>query len=377
MDSMKTINILLTVIVICLVGLLIKLAQTLIISLLIAVLLAYIMDPLMAFFRHLRLPLMLSILITALVFLSAFTGFGVIFYQSMLDFAKELPGYQSKLMSMLNVLLSRLPLVTGEQIKTNIIQEFKNIRLASLVLSAAGSIANILSSFFVVFLYAILFLIGKYTLTRKLLRSFPRPSAKRIVLILRRIDSDLREYIGIKTLMSLFVGVGSGIILVLFGTEFAIVLGFLTFLLNFIPYLGSAIAVALPPLIVLVQTQSPVRVLWLVVCLLLIQNLIAQVVEPRTVGRRLNLSIVVVFLTLLFWGWLWGAPVVILAIPMTTSLKIVMENIPAFRPFALLLEKMPRRRSRRRRHPRPERQRPERHRPERQRPERHQTGKPI
>jgi AI-2 transport protein TqsA len=349
MDSMKTINILLTVIVIFIAGFLLKLAQTLIISVLIAVLLAYIMDPLLAVFRRLRLPLTLSILITALVFLSAFTGFGIIFYQSMLDFARELPEYQNRLMSMLNDLLSHLPMVTGEQIKTNLLTELRSIRLAALVLSAAGSIANILSNFFVVFLYAILFLIGKYTLTRKLLRSFPRPSAKRIVLILRRIDADLREYIGIKTLMSLFVGVGSGIILVLFGTEFAVILGFLTFLLNFIPYLGSAIAVALPPLIVFVQTQSPVRILWLVICLVLMQNLIAQVVEPKTVGRRLNLSIVVVFFTLLFWGWLWGAPGVLLAIPMTTSLKIVMENIPAFRPFALLLEKMPRRRIRRRR----------------------------
>lgn len=349
MDSMKTINILLTVIVIFIAGFLLKLAQTLIISVLIAVLLAYIMDPLLAVFRRLRLPLTLSILITALVFLSAFTGFGIIFYQSMLDFARELPEYQNRLMSMLNDLLSHLPMVTGEQIKTNLLTELRNIRLATLVLSAAGSIANILSNFFVVFLYAVLFLVGKYTLTRKLLRSFPRPSAKRIVLILRRIDADLREYIGIKTLMSLFVGVGSGVILVLFGTEFAVILGFLTFLLNFIPYLGSAIAVALPPLIVFVQTQSPVRILWLVICLVLLQNLIAQVVEPKTVGRRLNLSIVVVFFTLLFWGWLWGAPGVLLAIPMTTSLKIVMENIPAFRPFALLLEKMPRRRIRRRR----------------------------
>jgi AI-2 transport protein TqsA len=342
MDSMRSINILLTVIVIFIAGFLLKLAQTLIISVLIAVLLAYIMDPLLAVFRRLRLPLMLSILITALVFLSAFTGFGIIFYQSMLEFAREVPVYQNKLMSMLNDLFSRLPLATGEQIKTNVMQELRNIRLASLALSAAGSIAGFISSFFIVFVYAILFLIGKYTLTRKLLRSFPRPSAKRIVLILRRIDADLREYIGIKTLMSLFVGVGSGIILVLFGTEFAIILGFLTFLLNFIPYLGSAIAVALPPLIVLVQTQSLARIFWLVVCLVLMQNLIAQLVE-------LNLSIVVVFFTLLFWGWLWGAPGVLLAIPMTTSLKIVMENIPAFRPIALLLEKIPRRRIRRRR----------------------------
>jgi AI-2 transport protein TqsA len=349
MDSMRSINILLTVIVIFIAGFLLKLAQTLIISVLIAVLLAYIMDPLLAVFRRLRLPLMLSILITALVFLSAFTGFGIIFYQSMLEFAREVPVYQNKLMSMLNDLFSRLPLATGEQIKTNVMQELRNIRLASLALSAAGSIAGFISSFFIVFVYAILFLIGKYTLTRKLLRSFPRPSAKRIVLILRRIDADLREYIGIKTLMSLFVGVGSGIILVLFGTEFAIILGFLTFLLNFIPYLGSAIAVALPPLIVLVQTQSLARIFWLVVCLVLMQNLIAQLVEPKTVGRRLNLSIVVVFFTLLFWGWLWGAPGVLLAIPMTTSLKIVMENIPAFRPIALLLEKIPRRRIRRRR----------------------------
>jgi predicted PurR-regulated permease PerM len=145
MDSMKTINILLTVIVIFIAGFLLKLAQTLIISVLIAVLLAYIMDPLLAVLRRLRLPLMLSILITAFIFLSAFTGFGIIFYQSMLDFAKELPEYQDRFMIMLNDLLSRLPLVTGEQIKTNLIQELRNIRLAALVVPISSPAS---SSFF-------------------------------------------------------------------------------------------------------------------------------------------------------------------------------------------------------------------------------------
>jgi AI-2 transport protein TqsA len=113
--------------------------------------------------------------------------------------------------------------------------------------------------------------------------------------------------------------------------------------LNFIPYLGSTIAVILPVLISLIQFGSWTRPLWVLLALLAIQNLVAQVLEPRIVGSGLKISVPVVFFTLFFWGWLWGAAGVLLAVPMTTSLKIVMENVPGAHPFALLLERAPRR----------------------------------
>ncbi len=337
MDRQNKIYILLTLIVIFLVGLTLKLAQPFIIIILIAVLLAYIMDPLVAFLKNLKIPLLISALITALIFLSVFFVFGIIIYRSMLDFAGKFPSYQLKLMSMITDILSKIHFEADEIIKKNFLDELKKIPIGSIVLSAAGSIMNFIKDFFVVFLYSLFILLGKYSLTRKLLRSFPRERGKRIAIILKHIDSGLRNYIGIKTLMSVSVGIGTGLILIFFKVEFAIILGFLTFILNFIPYLGSTIAVMLPPLIAIVQFGTFSRALWVLLALVVLQNLIGQVIEPRTVGHRLNLSITVVFFALLFWGWLWGAPGVLLAIPMTTSIKIVMENIPSYRPLALML----------------------------------------
>jgi predicted PurR-regulated permease PerM len=69
---------------------------------------------------------------------------------------------------------------------------------------------------------------------------------------------------------------------------------------------------------------------------------VAQLFEPKVLGMRLNLSVPMIFLSLLFWGWLWGAAGVLLAVPMTTSVKIIIEDIPGLRHFALLLEKAPR-----------------------------------
>jgi AI-2 transport protein TqsA len=82
--------------------------------------------------------------------------------------------------------------------------------------------------------------------------------------------------------------------------------------------------------------------------LVILQNLVSQILEPTMVGSGLKITIPVVFFSLFFWGWFWGAPGVLLAIPLVTSLKIVMEDVPALRPVAMLLEKGRRRRQSRR-----------------------------
>jgi predicted PurR-regulated permease PerM len=185
--------------------------------------------------------------------------------------------------------------------------------------------------------------VGKYGVARKLLRAFPHQRAKRIVLTLLHIDGDIRKYIGVKSLASLLVGAASGACLALFGVDFALLFGFLTFVLNFVPVIGSVIAVILPELVCLIQFGSWSRTLWLLLALLVLQNTVAYLFEPKVLGIRLKVSVPIVFLSLFFWGWLWGAPGILLALPLTTAVKIVMEDIPGLRPFALLLEKAPRR----------------------------------
>jgi predicted PurR-regulated permease PerM len=332
-------NILLTIITVLLVGLVLRLARTVIIPLLVAGFLAYLMDPLVSLLRRLRVPVIVGVSVTAVLFLVAFSVFGWILYQSSLEFARAFPKYQRGLIELVRDLLLRIQNAANTLIGLEPLEELQKLPVSSILLSALRSLATFLREFVVIFLFTLLFLVGKYGVARKLLRAFPHKRAKKIALVLLHIDSDIRKYIGVKSLASLLVGAGSGACLALFGVEFAVVFGFLTIVLNFIPFIGSTIAVILPVLLALIQFGSWPRVLWLLAGLVVIQNLVAYLFEPKVLGLRLKVSVPIIFLSIFFWGWLWGAPGVLLALPVTTSLKIIMEDIPGLRPFALLLER--------------------------------------
>ena len=345
MDRTGLTNFLLTVVALFVIGLVLKFTQPVILTILIAVLLAYIMDPLVSALKKKKVPLGIGVLLSALIFLTIILGIGFALYQNSLEFARKIPVYQERFLVMIDQWIARVPFITGETIKTNILAELKNIPIGSTIFTALGSLAGFLTDFLLVFFFSLIYLFGKYHITRKILRSFPGPRGKKIAVILFRIDVGLRKYIGIKTLTSASIGVLSWICLLLFQVEFSSILGFLTFVLNFIPYLGSAIAILLPFLIALIQFGSVTQALWVLFILVILQNVIAYLLEPRLVGQRLNMSVPIVFFSLLFWGWLWGGAGIILAVPVTTSIKIVLENIPAFIPFTLLLERAPKRKS--------------------------------
>ena len=337
-------NILLTIIAVVLVGFVLRLASTVIILLLVAGFLAYLMDPLVTLLRRLRIPLFAAVAIAAVLFFCAFLIFGWIQYQSALDFAKAFPRYQHGLLDMFRNLLLRLQNAANTLIGLEPLDELRKLPVSSILISALRSLATGLLDFAIVFVFALLFLAGKHVLARKILRSFPHREAKKITLVLLRIDEDLRKYVGVKSLASLLEGVGTGVTLALFRVEFAVVLGFLAFILRFIPYAGSIISMLLPFLIAIVQFGSLARPLWVLGVLVVIDQLVAYVFEPKALGMRLNISVPIIFLSILIWGWLWGAPGVLLAVPLTTTLKIIMEDIPGLRHFALLLEKPPLRR---------------------------------
>jgi AI-2 transport protein TqsA len=345
-DRRVTSNILLTIITIIIAGFVLRVAKSVFIPLLIAVFLGYVMDPLVSVLRRIRLPLIVAVLSTGLVFLGLFLVFSYLLVVNAQDFAVRFPRYQSAFVNMIRDLLSRVEFAADTLLGVQLLDEIRRIPVGSLVLSAIQSTVGLVAEFIMVFVFSLLFLFAKNGFTRKLLRSFPRPEAKKIARVLQKIDGDLRKYIGIKSLVSAIVGAGTGVILSLFHLEFAILIGFLTFVLNFIPYLGSIIAVIIPVLLAFIQFGTWVTPVWIFVSLLAIQNLVAQALEPALVGMRLKISIPMVFVALFFWGWLWGAPGVLLAVPMTTSLKIIVEDIPALRSFAMLLERSPRRKRR-------------------------------
>jgi AI-2 transport protein TqsA len=119
--------------------------------------------------------------------------------------------------------------------------------------------------------------------------------------------------------------------------EFAIIWGLLTFLLNFIPNIGSVIATILPLLIAFIQFDSVGTLFWLALLLSGVQMIIGNFIDPRVVGRSVNLSPLVVLCSLMFWGWLWGFIGMFLAVPISVIIKIVFENTRSLKFISILM----------------------------------------
>jgi predicted PurR-regulated permease PerM len=346
MESPQAANRFLLVIVIFLSVAALKFAQPVIIALLLTVLLVYVMDPLVSFLQRRRVPLWAATAIAALLFFALFLGLALLLVKDLSHFGRTFPRFQDEIFSRAQSALDDVEAALGTRLSVNPFEELRTLPIGPGMLSAVRSAARFFSEFFLIFFFAIILLLGKHGRVRKLLTVFPRKHSM-IPTILKHIDRHLRIFLGIKALASLAVGLGTSFILFAFRVEFSVTWGALTFLLNFIPTLGPIAAVILPFILSLVQFNSLLLPLIILGCLTILHVGVSSLLEPQFMGLHLNLSFFVIFLSLFFWGWLWGPAGVLLAVPVTTSLKILMERIPATARLALLLESARRMRLRR------------------------------
>jgi AI-2 transport protein TqsA len=147
---------------------------------------------------------------------------------------------------------------------------------------------------------------------------------------------EIQRYLWIKTWVSLATGLLVGLSAALVGVDFPLIWGLLAFLLNYIPNFGSILAAVPAVLVALIQVgawEASVLALFYVA----INTVLGNILEPYWMGRRLHLSPLVVLLSLIFWGWVWGAAGLLLAVPITMVIKIALEHSPEVRWVALLL----------------------------------------
>jgi AI-2 transport protein TqsA len=176
-----------------------------------------------------------------------------------------------------------------------------------------------------------------FTLFLLLGRRASAPYRKQVGL-LAEIEERVQQYITQMVVLSAVSGIAAGIVLAACGVKFAVMFGFLAFLLNFIPTVGSIIATLLPlPVILLSPEMGPTAKVLALALPAAIQIFLGNVVQPRYLGNALNLHPIVVLISLVFWGMIWGLPGAFLATPMTAVLRIVLDKIPATRPIAELL----------------------------------------
>ncbi|HOM14872.1 MAG TPA: AI-2E family transporter, partial [Rubrivivax sp.] len=210
-------------------------------------------------------------------------------------------------------------------------------RLLGSLLASAGSI---LVTFIVVFLYATFLLVERAHFETKLAQLSDDPQrVARIREVIQTINRRIGSYLALKTLLSLLLGAVSWGVMALYGLEFALLWAVLTAFLNFVPYVGSVLGVALPALMAVVQFGEPGPILTLVLALSAVQFVIGNFLDPYVMGSSLNLSPFAILISLAVWSELWGIPGAFLAVPITAIVTIVFSEFPGTRPVAVLLSK--------------------------------------
>lgn len=341
MRDTKLILVLLAVLALVAVGFVLHQLESVLLPLVIAAFFSQIFRPLVAALRRRRVPAALSILIVLVIVAAVLTVFSWILYASAQSFVTALPRYQARLESLLaggeQSLLAAFPWLREPLARWHWQESLEASSLTGLLAASLGSFLVFFNDLFLVLLYLVFLLAGSHSFPEKLRRAFPRQHVERAGSVMRNTEEQVRRYLLTKTLVNLGIGGLVSLLLALFGVDFPLLWGFLTFLAHYIPSLGAVISVALPGIFFFLQFESPGQALLVTALNAGLQFLLGNVVEPRLMGTSLDLSPVLVLLSLIFWGWLWGGWGMVLAVPITSTLKILCENVEVLRPFAILM----------------------------------------
>ena len=251
---------------------------------------------------------------------------------SIANFSEGMPLYQTKLEELLSHISVWLGRFGIDFDYTQWRQYFDPAVAFGFAESVLKSLRSTLTNAFLIGLTVIFILIEIPVIdAEKMAKRLTSPSNSEIII------QKIQHYFGIKTMTSMVTGVAITIWLLIIGVDYPVLWGLVAFLLNFVPNIGSIIAAVPAVLLALLINGTTIAALT-VLGYVVVNIVIGNVVEPRVMGQGLGLRMLVVFISLVFWGWVLGPIGMLLAVPLTMTLKIMLKRYEQTRPFALLLE---------------------------------------
>lgn len=333
MDRLRVLVFLIAILALVAAGVVLKAAKGVILPLVFAWLLSYLFTPIVRFMEKKRIPNFLTILVVLVLFLG-FCTLGFFFMNTrVLAFASAYPRYYDSLISLAKSLTSNLDIPADFWSSINWGQ-----RIGAYLLSLSGSLVSLLSNLVLVIIFMVFILSGAPYYKYKLRKAFSETNTNKVINIIETISTDISRYLTLQFIISAITGFLFWLVLELTGVDFAITWGVFAFVLNFIPTIGSIIATVPPILLAVVQFYPGIMEPVVITILLVgIQQMMGNIVSPKVMGDELNLSPVVILVSLLFWGWLWGVVGALLSVPMLSVIKIVCENIPPLHPISVMM----------------------------------------
>lgn len=246
------------------------------------------------------------------------------------------PGYQQNLRVALAEILTYFNL--EQEVLLAELQQYLNI--TGIVATLAATFTGIAGKTLVVMFYTGFLLYEQRFFDRKIINMIEdKDTENNVRAILKRIDINIQRYIWVKVLISALTGICTYLVLKFYNVDFNQFWGLMAFVLNFIPYIGSLLAIALPSIIALIQFNDLTTFLIIGSLLGVIQITLGSIIDPRMLGDSLNISPIMIIFSLAAWGMIWGIPGMFLSIPILAMIVITLGQFPKTRPIAILLSK--------------------------------------
>jgi predicted PurR-regulated permease PerM len=320
-------------------------ARPLLVPLVLAVLLAFLMFPVVRFLTRRRVPSVLAIIVAQGVATLPIVFLGTVFAGTLGEFVRKLPEYQAVLAAgFVNFVNWGLSQFTAGPMRVALEQNLTGTVLPEVMQEGLGFargtlqfLTTALVATFLMLVINLFLLLEARRLREKIVEAFGRDNA--LLSSLEAIGEDVRAYVVAKTAMSALTGVCVWLLLAGFGVDFAVLWGLLAFPLNFIPTVGAILA-SVPPMLVagIDPEMSPWGLAGVCGGLLAVNGVIGSYIDPRFVGRSVEISPLVVLLSMLTWGFLWGPIGAILAVPIMVSVKVICSHVPGLERIATLLK---------------------------------------
>jgi len=311
-----------------------KAASSILVPFFLAVFIAVICTPPLFWLQSKGVPKVFALVLILVAILFVGVLFGGLIGPPLDHFLRSLPSYQERLSTYVGTLIGWLH-EKGINIPADEVPRTFN---PGWVMSLAGGIfstlSGVLTNTFLILLTVVFILLEAADLPKKLRMVLKNP--ERSLSTIEKFSRNAKRYLVIKTLMSAAVGLVIWLWLLILGVDYPVLWGTLSFLLNYVPTIGAILAALPVALLALVQLGVGSALLT-VLGFVVVHVVVGNIIEPKLTGKGLSLSTLVVFLSLVFWGWVLGPVGMILSVPMTSLVKIALESYEETRGLAFML----------------------------------------
>jgi predicted PurR-regulated permease PerM len=310
-------------------------SEAVILPILLALFLSIVLTKPILWLRKKKIPNTLAIVIVFVGIILIFMGIGALLGSSITSLSENIPEYEDQFSNIVTSFFGWMDHLGYNLTSRDITSKIDAGKVLKLLTSSLSELGGVMQNSILIMFIAVLMLLeldGFYYKSEVVKEKYGNKS----LASLDRIAKSVRQYLWIQTLLSLLTGVLISISLVVIGVDYPILWGIVAFLLNYIPNIGSIIA-AIPTILFALIVSGPGAALWTALIYLVINMIIGNMLQPKVMGKGLGLSTLIVFLSLLVWGFIFGTIGMFLSVPLTMTIKIILESNPNTKWMAIIM----------------------------------------